>query len=143
MNSIKQQYEERDNKTTFEIEWEHVDVKTPINPNKFKREIEEFVKGFQPTQDVSSLEFLYCPLYAVKSIFVRLILCFTAVKKLRFWYCRFSDENFKNLQKLKKVKLNYLKFFGCKIPEVSSFCSLLNSINIKDIQLRSNQFSAK
>eukprot|EP00924_Labyrinthula_sp_SR-Ha-C_P011425 snap_masked-scaffold_46-processed-gene-0.23-mRNA-1 protein AED:1.00 eAED:1.00 QI:0/0/0/0/1/1/7/0/763 len=131
MNSIKQQYEERDHKTIFEIEWEHDDEKTPTNQEKFKREIKEFVKGFQPTQEV----FKYCPFDAVESIFVRFILCFPAVKKLTFWNCSFSKKNFKNLQKLKNIKLNYLKFWKCNIPEVSSFCSLLKSISIKDIDI--------
>eukprot|EP00924_Labyrinthula_sp_SR-Ha-C_P011490 snap_masked-scaffold_46-processed-gene-1.46-mRNA-1 protein AED:0.79 eAED:1.00 QI:0/0/0/0.25/1/1/8/0/682 len=143
MNSIKQQYEERYDKRYFKIEWEHDHRKTPINPNKFKREIEEFVKGFQPDKEVSSISFDYCPFDAIESISVRFILCFPAVKYLSFEFCRFSKKNFKNLQKLKNIKLNYLKFCKCNIPEVSSFCSLLKSNNIKDIQLYKNNFSPK
>eukprot|EP00924_Labyrinthula_sp_SR-Ha-C_P012066 snap_masked-scaffold_26-processed-gene-3.20-mRNA-1 protein AED:1.00 eAED:1.00 QI:0/0/0/0/1/1/8/0/796 len=143
MNSIQQKYEERDDKREFKITWEHDDNPNPINPEKFKREIKEFVKGFQPTQEVSFIEFEYCPFDAVKSIFVRFILCFPAVKELKFWNCRFSKKNFKNLQKIKKVKLNYLELVECNIPEVSSFCTLLKSISVKDIELSTNNFSAK
>eukprot|EP00924_Labyrinthula_sp_SR-Ha-C_P010569 snap_masked-scaffold_102-processed-gene-0.30-mRNA-1 protein AED:1.00 eAED:1.00 QI:0/0/0/0/1/1/8/0/464 len=124
-------------------DFEHDEDETPITPNKFKREIEEFVKGFQPDKEVSIIELKYCPLDAVKSIFVRFILCFPAVKALAFWNCRFSKKNFKNLQKLKGLKLNELKFYKCNIPEVSSFCSLLKSISIKDIDLNENNFSSK
>eukprot|EP00924_Labyrinthula_sp_SR-Ha-C_P012075 snap_masked-scaffold_26-processed-gene-3.36-mRNA-1 protein AED:1.00 eAED:1.00 QI:0/0/0/0/1/1/6/0/130 len=102
---------------------------------KFKRDIKEFVKGFQPTQEVSSISFEYCPFHALKSIFLRFILCFPAVKELS---CRFSNKNFRILQKLKKFS-----FSVCNIPEVNSFCSLIKSINIKDIQLLINNFSAK
>eukprot|EP00924_Labyrinthula_sp_SR-Ha-C_P011491 snap_masked-scaffold_46-processed-gene-1.44-mRNA-1 protein AED:0.80 eAED:1.00 QI:0/0/0/0.33/1/1/6/0/796 len=123
------------------------------NPNKFKREIEEFVKGFQPDKEVSSISysiffslyarFDYCPFDAIESISVRFILCFPAVKYLSFEFCRFSKKNFKNLKKLKNLKLDKLDFSYCNIPEVSSFCSLLKSINIKDVELYQNKFSAK
>eukprot|EP00924_Labyrinthula_sp_SR-Ha-C_P011427 snap_masked-scaffold_46-processed-gene-0.36-mRNA-1 protein AED:1.00 eAED:1.00 QI:0/0/0/0/1/1/8/0/727 len=79
--------------------------------------------------------FEYCPFHALKSIFLRFILCFPAVKELS---CRFSNKNFRILQKLKKFS-----FSVCNIPEVNSFCSLIKSINIKDIQLLINNFSAK
>eukprot|EP00924_Labyrinthula_sp_SR-Ha-C_P011494 snap_masked-scaffold_46-processed-gene-1.90-mRNA-1 protein AED:1.00 eAED:1.00 QI:0/0/0/0/1/1/7/0/774 len=125
------------------IQRKHYDEQTPINPNKFKREITEFVKGFQPDKEASTVRFRYCPFDAAKSIFIRFILCFPVVKKLRFWKCRFSDENFKKLQELKILKLNHLKFLGCNIPEVSSFCSLLKSISVKDIKLYQNNFSTK
>eukprot|EP00924_Labyrinthula_sp_SR-Ha-C_P012700 maker-scaffold_67-snap-gene-0.4-mRNA-1 protein AED:0.63 eAED:0.63 QI:9/0.33/0.42/0.57/0.5/0.57/7/0/791 len=51
MKSIKEKYEERDDKTTFEIEWEHDGEETPINSNKFKTEIAEFVECFQPYRE--------------------------------------------------------------------------------------------
>eukprot|EP00924_Labyrinthula_sp_SR-Ha-C_P007513 maker-scaffold_24-snap-gene-5.56-mRNA-1 protein AED:0.03 eAED:0.03 QI:32/0.83/0.71/1/0.83/0.71/7/208/190 len=143
MKSIKQKYKKRRDKTHFEIKWEHDDEKTPINPDKFKREMEEFVKGFQLKKEVSVIEFKYCPLYAVESIFTRFILCFPAVKALRFWNCIFSDENFQTFQQLKILKLIFLLFSECNIPEVSSFCSLLSSINTKYIELIENNFSAK
>eukprot|EP00924_Labyrinthula_sp_SR-Ha-C_P004222 snap_masked-scaffold_3-processed-gene-17.32-mRNA-1 protein AED:1.00 eAED:1.00 QI:0/0/0/0/1/1/8/0/325 len=143
MNSIKQQYEERHNKTHFEIKWEHDNFENQINPDKFKREIEEFVKGFQPDKEVSFIDFRYCPFDAVEVMFVRFILCFPAVKTLSFWHCSFSDENIQNLQKLQSLNLNKLGFFYCNIPEVSSFCSLSKSISIKDIELSENNFSAK
>eukprot|EP00924_Labyrinthula_sp_SR-Ha-C_P010620 snap_masked-scaffold_61-processed-gene-0.54-mRNA-1 protein AED:1.00 eAED:1.00 QI:0/0/0/0/1/1/5/0/126 len=95
-------------------------------PNQFNREITEFVKGFQPDKEVSIILFEYCPFDAVKSIFLRFFLCFPAVKVLNFWHCRFSDEN---LQQLNILKLNRLQLKFCNIPEVSSFCSLLKSIN--------------
>eukprot|EP00924_Labyrinthula_sp_SR-Ha-C_P006476 maker-scaffold_80-snap-gene-0.1-mRNA-1 protein AED:0.06 eAED:0.06 QI:84/0.8/0.83/1/0.8/0.66/6/11/191 len=84
-----------------------------------------------------------CPFYAVESIFKRFIFCFPAVKELQFWNCSFSDENFQNFQQLKLFKLNIIEFYGCNIPEVCSFCSLLSSINTKDIVLYKNNFSAK
>eukprot|EP00924_Labyrinthula_sp_SR-Ha-C_P015312 snap_masked-scaffold_9-processed-gene-13.90-mRNA-1 protein AED:1.00 eAED:1.00 QI:0/0/0/0/1/1/6/0/204 len=153
MNSIKQQYEERDDKTFFKIEGEHDHNKNPVNPDKFKREIEKFVKGFQPNKEVSSISysiffyiyvgFDYCPFDDVRSIFVRFIICFPAVKALAFWNCRCSDENFQNFQPLKILKLNSLVFTECNIPEVSSFCSLSSSINTKFIRLCWNNFSAK
>eukprot|EP00924_Labyrinthula_sp_SR-Ha-C_P012716 snap_masked-scaffold_67-processed-gene-0.46-mRNA-1 protein AED:1.00 eAED:1.00 QI:0/0/0/0/1/1/8/0/228 len=142
MNSIKEEYEERYVKEYFNIEWECDDEETPINSNNFKREIEELIKGFQPDKEVSTIWFQYCPFDAVKSIFVRLILCFPAVKTLVFSKCRFSDENFPNFQKLKKVKLDYLEFEYCNIPEVSSFCNLLKSISVKDIALYKSNFSS-
>eukprot|EP00924_Labyrinthula_sp_SR-Ha-C_P010603 snap_masked-scaffold_61-processed-gene-0.18-mRNA-1 protein AED:1.00 eAED:1.00 QI:0/0/0/0/1/1/4/0/100 len=92
--SIQQKYEERNNKTSFKVKGVYF-----INPNKLKMEIEEFVKGFQPDKEVSIIEFDHFPFYAVKSIFVRFILCFPAVKYLRFWNCTFSDKNFQNFQK--------------------------------------------
>eukprot|EP00924_Labyrinthula_sp_SR-Ha-C_P004366 snap_masked-scaffold_3-processed-gene-21.58-mRNA-1 protein AED:1.00 eAED:1.00 QI:0/0/0/0/1/1/6/0/774 len=120
--------------------------KKPINPNKFNKEIKEFVKGFQPDQEVTSIvyalffcryvSFNYCPLDALKSIFVRFLLCFPAVKRL-------SDENFKNLQEHKNLMLNNLEFNRCNIPEVSSVCSFLKSTSIKDIVLNRNKLSAK
>eukprot|EP00924_Labyrinthula_sp_SR-Ha-C_P011466 snap_masked-scaffold_46-processed-gene-1.21-mRNA-1 protein AED:1.00 eAED:1.00 QI:0/0/0/0/1/1/6/0/814 len=135
------------------IQREHDNLLNPINPNKFKREIKEFVKGFQPTQEVSSIEysiffyphvrFRYCPFDIVKSIFTRFILCFPAVKELSFWNCRFSKKNFKNLLNFKSLNLNKLGFYQCNIPEVSSFCSLLKSISIKDIKLYLNNFRPK
>eukprot|EP00924_Labyrinthula_sp_SR-Ha-C_P006084 snap_masked-scaffold_65-processed-gene-0.45-mRNA-1 protein AED:1.00 eAED:1.00 QI:0/0/0/0/1/1/8/0/630 len=146
MKSIKQEYEERDNKIYFRIEWylkEHDDEETPINPNKFKREIEEFVKGFLADKDVSFILFEYCPFDTVESIFLRFILGFPAVKKLNFVHCTFSDEKFQNFQQLKILKLNTLEFLDCNIPEVSSFYSLLKSISVNDIKLFENNFSAK
>eukprot|EP00924_Labyrinthula_sp_SR-Ha-C_P003508 snap_masked-scaffold_97-processed-gene-0.9-mRNA-1 protein AED:1.00 eAED:1.00 QI:0/0/0/0/1/1/8/0/773 len=140
MNSIKQQYEERDHEAKFIIKWEHDNFRNPINKDNFKREITEFVKGFQPTQEVSFIDFRYCPFDAVESIFTRFIPCFPAVKVLSFANCIFSDENF---QHLKILKLNRLGFYHCNIPEVSSFCSLLKSISVKDIYLFKNSFSAK
>eukprot|EP00924_Labyrinthula_sp_SR-Ha-C_P012800 snap_masked-scaffold_93-processed-gene-0.6-mRNA-1 protein AED:1.00 eAED:1.00 QI:0/0/0/0/1/1/5/0/105 len=100
-----------------------------INPNKFKREIKEFVKGFQPTKEVYHIEFCYCPFDAAESVFTRFILCFPAVKELNFYLCTFSDDNFQNIQKFKNLKLNKSEFYKCNIPEVSSFCSLLKSIS--------------
>eukprot|EP00924_Labyrinthula_sp_SR-Ha-C_P007838 maker-scaffold_28-snap-gene-4.93-mRNA-1 protein AED:0.22 eAED:0.22 QI:42/1/1/1/0.4/0.16/6/553/64 len=57
MKSIKKQYEERDNKTSFNIEWDFYDDKAPNTKDMFKREIEEFVKVFQPDKEVSTLEY--------------------------------------------------------------------------------------
>eukprot|EP00924_Labyrinthula_sp_SR-Ha-C_P004225 snap_masked-scaffold_3-processed-gene-17.42-mRNA-1 protein AED:1.00 eAED:1.00 QI:0/0/0/0/1/1/6/0/203 len=99
--------------------------KNQINPKKFKTGIKGFVLGFQPTKEV----FQYCLFHALKSIFVRFILCFPAVKKLKFYNSYFNERNFKDLQKLKNLKLNKLEFSYCNIPEVSSFCSLLKSTN--------------
>eukprot|EP00924_Labyrinthula_sp_SR-Ha-C_P012071 snap_masked-scaffold_26-processed-gene-3.25-mRNA-1 protein AED:1.00 eAED:1.00 QI:0/0/0/0/1/1/6/0/205 len=96
MKSIKEQYEERYNKTYFIIKWEYDNDETPINPNKFKREIKEFVKGFQPTQGVSSISF---------------ILCFSAVKTLSFLNCMFSKKNYKNFKELKNLKLYKLELY--------------------------------
>eukprot|EP00924_Labyrinthula_sp_SR-Ha-C_P007837 maker-scaffold_28-snap-gene-4.91-mRNA-1 protein AED:0.14 eAED:0.14 QI:17/0.75/0.55/1/0.62/0.55/9/0/483 len=124
--SIKKQYEERDNKSPFDIEWNFYNDKTPINLEVFKREIEEFVKGFNS-----------CLFHSVKSIFVRFISYFPAVKALRFFECSFSDENF---LKFKNLKLNKLEFEFCNIPEISSFCSFLKSISVKHIQLYENNF---
>eukprot|EP00924_Labyrinthula_sp_SR-Ha-C_P000310 maker-scaffold_25-snap-gene-3.68-mRNA-1 protein AED:0.00 eAED:0.00 QI:45/1/1/1/1/1/7/157/191 len=143
MKSIQQQYEERDSKTYFYFEWKHDNNKNPINPDKFKREIEEFVKGLQLNNEVSTILFGYCPFYAVESIFTNFILCFPAVKELNFVNCRFSDENFQNFQQLKMLKLNLLVFTECNIPEVNSFCSLLSSINTKDIGIYENKLSGK
>eukprot|EP00924_Labyrinthula_sp_SR-Ha-C_P011467 snap_masked-scaffold_46-processed-gene-1.13-mRNA-1 protein AED:1.00 eAED:1.00 QI:0/0/0/0/1/1/8/0/785 len=143
MKSIKQQYEERIDKISFQIRWEYDNDKTPISPDNFKREITEFVKGFQPTQEVSFISFEHCPFDAVESIFVRFILCFPAVRELHFWNCRFSKKNFKNLLNFKSLNLNKLGFYQCNIPEVSSFCSLLKSISIKDIELYLNNFRPK
>eukprot|EP00924_Labyrinthula_sp_SR-Ha-C_P001514 maker-scaffold_18-snap-gene-0.44-mRNA-1 protein AED:0.22 eAED:0.22 QI:119/0.78/0.86/1/0.57/0.46/15/795/196 len=84
-----------------------------------------------------------CPFDTVESAFTRFILCFPAMKELQFWNCRFSDENFQNFQQLKILKLNIMEFYQCNIPEVSSFCSLLSSINTKDIVLYRNGLSAK
>eukprot|EP00924_Labyrinthula_sp_SR-Ha-C_P010352 maker-scaffold_23-snap-gene-4.54-mRNA-1 protein AED:0.02 eAED:0.02 QI:45/1/1/1/0.83/0.85/7/48/237 len=143
MKSIQQQYEEKWRKTSFSIHWERDHNKNPITPNQFKREMEEFVKGFQLNKEVSFVRFRDCPFYAVESAFTRFILCFPAVKELRFWNCRFSDENFQNFQQLKILKLSSLMFTECNIPEVSSFCSLLSSINTKDIGIYENKLSAK
>eukprot|EP00924_Labyrinthula_sp_SR-Ha-C_P010268 snap_masked-scaffold_23-processed-gene-1.22-mRNA-1 protein AED:1.00 eAED:1.00 QI:0/0/0/0/1/1/7/0/289 len=143
VKSIQQKYEERRNKAYFKIKWKHDNNRNPINPGKFTREIEDFVKGFQLNKEVSIIKFKYCPFDSVKSAFTRFILCFPAVKSLLFWNCRFSDENFQNFQQFKILKLNILEFTECNIPEVSSFCSLLSSINIKDIRLCENNFSAK
>eukprot|EP00924_Labyrinthula_sp_SR-Ha-C_P007447 snap_masked-scaffold_24-processed-gene-3.0-mRNA-1 protein AED:1.00 eAED:1.00 QI:0/0/0/0/1/1/8/0/788 len=143
MNLIKRQYKERNDKTYFKFEWETDIDYNPINQDRFKREIKEFFKGFQPDKEVSSISFYYCPFDAVKSIFVRFLLCFPSVKELKFWYCRFSKKNFKNYQKLKKLKLNYLQFSECNISEVSFFCNLLKSISIKEIKLYVNKFSSK
>eukprot|EP00924_Labyrinthula_sp_SR-Ha-C_P008584 snap_masked-scaffold_37-processed-gene-0.10-mRNA-1 protein AED:1.00 eAED:1.00 QI:0/0/0/0/1/1/5/0/118 len=107
MKSIKQKYKKRRDKTSFKIIWEH-QGQNQINPNKFKTEVEEFVEGFQPDQEVSFINFLYCPFEAIKSNFLKLILCFPAVKQIGFSRCSFSDENFQNLQKLKILKLNCL-----------------------------------
>eukprot|EP00924_Labyrinthula_sp_SR-Ha-C_P010328 maker-scaffold_23-snap-gene-3.43-mRNA-1 protein AED:0.13 eAED:0.13 QI:47/0.83/1/1/0.66/0.42/7/100/242 len=131
MNSIQQKYEERQNKTEFIIEWGEYRG----NLNQFKREMEEFVKGFQLSKEVSFIVFRDCPFYAVESIFTRFIFCFPAVKALHFVNCRFSDENFQNFQQLKILKLNITEFHQCNIPEVSSFCSLLSSINTEYIRI--------
>eukprot|EP00924_Labyrinthula_sp_SR-Ha-C_P010600 snap_masked-scaffold_61-processed-gene-0.28-mRNA-1 protein AED:1.00 eAED:1.00 QI:0/0/0/0/1/1/7/0/241 len=134
MKPIKQKYEQKWSKTYFEIQGEKHDE----YPNKFKREIEEFVKGFQPDKEVPIIEFDHFPFDAVKSIFVRFIPCFPAVKELNFLSCTFSDDNFKNFKQIKILKLNMLKYFRfkyCNIPEVSSFYSYLKSINIKDIHI--------
>eukprot|EP00924_Labyrinthula_sp_SR-Ha-C_P010196 maker-scaffold_23-snap-gene-0.8-mRNA-1 protein AED:0.05 eAED:0.05 QI:76/0.71/0.5/1/1/1/8/0/219 len=136
---IQQIYEERYNKTEFYIGCRQYRE----NPNQFKREIEEFVKGFQLNKEVSYIRCRYCPFDAVESAFTRFILCFPAVKGLHFVNCRFSDENFKTFQQLKILELNRLEFYQCNIPEVSSFCSLLSSINTKYIELSINKLSAK
>eukprot|EP00924_Labyrinthula_sp_SR-Ha-C_P010212 snap_masked-scaffold_23-processed-gene-0.14-mRNA-1 protein AED:1.00 eAED:1.00 QI:0/0/0/0/1/1/7/0/142 len=133
MNSIQQQYEENPYKTDFRIKWEHDKYGNPINTGEFKREIEEFVKGFQPIEEVSLITFRYCPFDAVKSIFVRFILCFPAMKELRFRNCRFSKKNFINFQQLKILKLNRLVFYECNIPEVSSFCIYLKTNSMQNI----------
>eukprot|EP00924_Labyrinthula_sp_SR-Ha-C_P007565 snap_masked-scaffold_110-processed-gene-0.15-mRNA-1 protein AED:1.00 eAED:1.00 QI:0/0/0/0/1/1/8/0/304 len=138
IKSIKQQYETRSDKTHLIIQR----VTYPKKTKKFKREIEEFVKGSQPDKEVPFIEFAYCPFGTVESIFVRFILCFPAVKELEICHCSFSDENFQNLQQLKNLKLNILEFYYCYIPEVGSFCSLLKSLNIKDIKLTINEFSS-
>eukprot|EP00924_Labyrinthula_sp_SR-Ha-C_P011562 snap_masked-scaffold_17-processed-gene-1.16-mRNA-1 protein AED:1.00 eAED:1.00 QI:0/0/0/0/1/1/6/0/270 len=115
--------------------------------------MKKFVKGFQPDKEVSSIKYTiffhsyarfdFCPFDLVKSIFVRFLLCFPSVKELEFFTCKFSKKNFKNHQKLKNMKLNYLNFYGCFIPEVSSFCSVLKSISVKDISLTENEPSAQ
>eukprot|EP00924_Labyrinthula_sp_SR-Ha-C_P007761 snap_masked-scaffold_28-processed-gene-2.31-mRNA-1 protein AED:1.00 eAED:1.00 QI:0/0/0/0/1/1/7/0/770 len=133
---IKKQYEERGDKTTFKIVWyikEHNLENIPIYPNLFKWDIEEFLIGIQQDKEVSLIDFRYCPFHFVKSIFVRFILCFPAMKELSFWNCTFSDENFQNFQKFKILKLNKLDIGFCNISEVSSFYSLLKSISVKDI----------
>eukprot|EP00924_Labyrinthula_sp_SR-Ha-C_P014641 snap_masked-scaffold_34-processed-gene-3.52-mRNA-1 protein AED:1.00 eAED:1.00 QI:0/0/0/0/1/1/6/0/239 len=117
------------------IQREYQYYRKRINPNKFKREIEEFVKGFQLDQDVSFIEFRYCPFEAIKSTFLKFILCFPAVKKLQFEICRFSDKNFRNLQEFKNLKLNYLEFIQCTITQMNSFCSFLKSITVKDVNI--------
>eukprot|EP00924_Labyrinthula_sp_SR-Ha-C_P010242 maker-scaffold_23-snap-gene-1.1-mRNA-1 protein AED:0.04 eAED:0.04 QI:33/0.83/0.85/1/0.66/0.85/7/19/227 len=108
MKSIKQQYEERYYEEKVDIDWEHDHNKNPINPDKFKREIEEFVKGLQLNKEVSFINFRYCPFYAVKTKFTRFIHCFPVIKSIRFENCRFSDENFQNFQQLKILKLKKL-----------------------------------
>eukprot|EP00924_Labyrinthula_sp_SR-Ha-C_P007526 snap_masked-scaffold_24-processed-gene-5.21-mRNA-1 protein AED:1.00 eAED:1.00 QI:0/0/0/0/1/1/5/0/101 len=76
-------------------------------------------------------------------MFLRFILCFTAVKNLKFYFCRFSDDNFQNFQQFINLKLGWLIFNKCNIPEMGSFCSFLKSINIREIRLTGNHFSSK
>eukprot|EP00924_Labyrinthula_sp_SR-Ha-C_P012626 snap_masked-scaffold_10-processed-gene-12.29-mRNA-1 protein AED:1.00 eAED:1.00 QI:0/0/0/0/1/1/6/0/130 len=129
MNSIRQQYEERKDKTKFTIE-EHDDYQNPINRNKFYTEIIDFIKVFQPDQEVTFLSFLYCSIDALKYNILIILLCFPALKQLDFYKCAFSDTNFKGLKILKSLALKSLKFKSCKIPEVISFCSFLKSTSI-------------
>eukprot|EP00924_Labyrinthula_sp_SR-Ha-C_P015757 snap_masked-scaffold_4-processed-gene-8.20-mRNA-1 protein AED:1.00 eAED:1.00 QI:0/0/0/0/1/1/3/0/89 len=85
MNSIEQRYEERKDKTEFKIDWEKDDNNNPINPSNFKEEIKEFVKGFQRDEEVTSLEFYYCPFEVLKSDFLRFIISFPVVKRFKYF----------------------------------------------------------
>eukprot|EP00924_Labyrinthula_sp_SR-Ha-C_P015325 snap_masked-scaffold_9-processed-gene-13.85-mRNA-1 protein AED:1.00 eAED:1.00 QI:0/0/0/0/1/1/5/0/76 len=64
-------------------------------------------------------KFEYCPLGALKSIFTRFILCFPAVKELHHFSCTFSEENFQNIQQLKKSNLNKLFEFFLQFIELN------------------------
>eukprot|EP00924_Labyrinthula_sp_SR-Ha-C_P004546 snap_masked-scaffold_1-processed-gene-3.31-mRNA-1 protein AED:1.00 eAED:1.00 QI:0/0/0/0/1/1/9/0/277 len=115
------------------IKREHDKYGNPINPKKFKTEIIRFIKGFQSDKEVSTVWFECCPFDAVKLIYLS---CESTAR------CRFSEKNFKNLQELKILKPNklnyiflYFRFDECNIPEVSSFCSFLKSISVRDIDI--------
>eukprot|EP00924_Labyrinthula_sp_SR-Ha-C_P007168 maker-scaffold_8-snap-gene-11.33-mRNA-1 protein AED:0.54 eAED:0.54 QI:0/0.71/0.5/0.87/1/1/8/0/788 len=145
MNSIKEQYEEQRDKPEINIKWYRERDKNGnyINPNKFKREIKEFVKGFQQDSEVSSIVFWYCPFGVIKSDILKFFLCFPALKKLIFLFCSFRYQNSKNIQDLKTLELNYLSFAYCYISRKSSFCSFLKSTNVRHINLNLNNFGSK
>eukprot|EP00924_Labyrinthula_sp_SR-Ha-C_P000624 snap_masked-scaffold_27-processed-gene-4.24-mRNA-1 protein AED:1.00 eAED:1.00 QI:0/0/0/0/1/1/6/0/791 len=114
-----------------------------IDPSNFREEIVEFIKEFQPDQQVTYLKFYNCPFFALNSQFYKFLLLFPAVKTVRFESCSFSDGNFKAIKDLTKWKLNYLKLESCYIPDIYSFCKFLKSTGVKELRLLKNIFCSK
>eukprot|EP00924_Labyrinthula_sp_SR-Ha-C_P006380 maker-scaffold_57-snap-gene-0.5-mRNA-1 protein AED:0.30 eAED:0.78 QI:55/0.42/0.37/0.62/1/1/8/0/794 len=137
--SIKQQFNNRNHRKNFIIQWSHDDNYNPTEGKKFRKEAEELIQEANVQEEIEYLSFYGCPLDFIGKNLSIWFKKFPKVRQLQFIYCHLNTLNFIGMEKIKqKLNIQSLDFSYCNIPKDNSLSQFLKGQEIKSIKLDEN-----